>query len=174
MFTPKTAPFKGQGAAQAIRIDQACAADAEAITALIGRLLDEIMTAVGAKAFSFDAEQSAPQLRRLIDRGRYVVFVAREHGERIVGVVTLSESCALYAGGLFGTIPEFYVIPERRSLGIGALLLSAARSHAQSQGWKRLEVTPPPLPSFERALSFYERQGFSVTGGRKLKLETQP
>jgi hypothetical protein len=37
-------------------------------------------------------------------------------------------------------------------------------------GWKRLEVTTPPLSLFERSLSFYTREGFSITGGRKLKL----
>jgi len=26
-----------------------------------------------------------------------------------------------------------------------------------------------PLPQFERTLGFYEREGFTVTGGRKLK-----
>jgi hypothetical protein len=31
-------------------------------------------------------------------------------------------------------------------------------------------VTTPPLPEFDRALRFYERQGCAVTSGRKLKL----
>jgi len=37
-------------------------------------------------------------------------------------------------------------------------------------GWKRLEVTTPPLPQFDNTLAFYEREGFAITGGRKLKL----
>ncbi|WP_297483110.1 GNAT family N-acetyltransferase [Ferrovum sp.] len=159
---------------QAIWVEQASPADAEEITSLIEKLLDEIVTAVGAKVFSFDAAQAESQLRRLIDLGRYVVFVARESGDRIVGVVTLSESSALYAGGLFGTIPEFYVVPERRSMGVGSMLAAASQAYAQFHGWQRLEVTTPPLPQFEKTLSFYERQGFLITGGRKLKLETQP
>ncbi|BAP89046.1 acetyltransferase, GNAT family [Burkholderiales bacterium GJ-E10] len=153
-------------------MEEAGAADAEAIVSLIGDLLEEIMKAVGAKVFSFDAVQSAPQLRRWLDLGRYAAIVAREPGGRIVGVVTLSESCALYAGGFFGIIPEFYVVPERRSLGVGAKLAAAASAYARSRGWQRLEVTTPPLPQFQRTLAFYERQGFSVTGGRKCKQET--
>ncbi|MDE2623553.1 MAG: GNAT family N-acetyltransferase [Betaproteobacteria bacterium] len=129
------------------------------------------MAAIGAQAFSFDAHESASQLRQFIDLGRYIVFVARDGEERIVGVLTLSESCALYAGGFIGIIPEFYVVPERRCQGVGSLLAAAARSYARSKGWQRLEVTTPPLPQFARTLSFYEHQGFSVAGGRKLKLE---
>ena len=156
---------------QAILVEQASAGDAEAIAALIGDLLEKIMNAVGAKIFFFDAAQSALQLRRWLDLGRYAALVAREPGGRIVGVVTLSENCSLYAGGFFGIIPEFYVTPERRSLGVGAKLAAAARAYARSRGWRRLEVTTPPLPQFQRTLAFYERQGFSITGGRKCKQE---
>jgi len=37
-------------------------------------------------------------------------------------------------------------------------------------GWTRLEVTTPPLPQFDKTLAFYTREGFSITGGRKLKV----
>jgi hypothetical protein len=33
-----------------------------------------------------------------------------------------------------------------------------------------LEVTTPPLPQFDIALAFYERESFEITGGRKLKV----
>jgi hypothetical protein len=49
--------------------------------------------------------------------------------------------------------------------------LEQARRLGQSRGWRRLEVTTPPLPQFDRTLAFYQRQGFSISGGRKLKLE---
>ena len=159
---------------QAIQVDQAHPADAEEIASLIGKLLEEIMTAVNAKVFSFDAAKSASQLCQLIEMGRYVVFVARESGGRIVGVATLTESSAFYAGGSIGTIPEFYVVPERRSSGVGSMLAAAAQAYARFHGWQRLEVMTPPLPQFERTLSFYQSQGFSITGGRKLKLDTLP
>jgi GNAT superfamily N-acetyltransferase len=82
----------------------------------------------------------------------------------------LCESHALYAEGAFGTIPELYVRPEYRSQGLGRSLLSQAMAFGSSRGWKRLEVATPPLPEFDRTLAFYEREGFAVTGGRKLKL----
>lgn len=45
-----------------------------------------------------------------------------------------------------------------------------ANSFGAARGRKRLEVTTPPLPQFQSALEFYEREGFAVTGGRKLKV----
>jgi hypothetical protein len=45
----------------------------------------------------------------------------------------------------------------------------AAKEFGVKRGWRRLEVTTPSLPEFNRTLGFYERQGFSVTGGHKLK-----
>lgn len=33
-----------------------------------------------------------------------------------------------------------------------------------------LEVTAPQLPQFNRPLAFHEREGYSIAGGRKLKV----
>ena len=87
-----------------------------------------------------------------------------------VGFLSLYESYALYTEGAFGTIPEFYVRSPHRSHGIGSALLAQAKQIGQTRGWKRLEVTTPPLPQFDRTLSFYQRKGFTISGGRKLKL----
>lgn len=87
-----------------------------------------------------------------------------------LGFVALYESHALYAEGPFGTIPELYVRPEYRSENVGFSLVSQAKSFGTSRGWKRLEVTTPPLPQFDKTLAFYEREGFAITGGRKLKV----
>ncbi|MDA8095334.1 MAG: GNAT family N-acetyltransferase [Betaproteobacteria bacterium] len=157
-----------------IRVEEVTIADTDEVAVLIGKLLGEIMQVIGENVFDFDCGRSANQLRQFLDMGRYNAFIARNHAERIIGVITLSESCALYAGGRFGTIPEFYVEPEYRSQGVGSALADAARAHARSCAWSRLEVTTPPLPQFERTLAFYEAQGFSLAGGRKLKWEVQP
>ena len=99
------------------------------------------------------------------------VFIARDDSLRGIGFVALIESQALYAEGVFGTIPEFYVRPEYRSINVGRQLMSQAKSFAESRGWKRLEVTTPPLPQFDKTLAFYQREGFTISGGRKLKTE---
>ena len=153
-----------------LSIHQAAADDAGEIAVLVGELLAEIMHAIGTPAFNFDLTETATRLADFLSREKYFVFVVRDPGHKAVGFVSLCESCALYAEGAFGTMQELYVRPEFRSKKLGLRLVSQARSFALSRGWRRLEVTTPPLPEFDRTLAFYEREGFSVTGGRKLKL----
>jgi GNAT superfamily N-acetyltransferase len=153
-----------------ITVQRATSEDAQEVAIMVGELLTEIMNAIGAQAFNFDLDETVTRLRDFIDREKYFVFVARDHWRHAVGFVTLYESHALYAEGAFGTIPELYVRPEHRSNGVGLHLVSQVKSFGTSRGWRRLEVTTPPLPQFDRTLAFYEREGFSITGGRKLKV----
>lgn len=135
---------------------------------MVGELLDEIMNALGVRAFNFDLGETTARTREFLESGKYFVLLARA-GREEAALLTLYESYALYAEGAFGTIPELYVRPAYRSKGVGRRLVAAARELGAERGWKRLEVTTPPLPAFDRTLKFYERAGFSVTGGRKLK-----
>jgi len=64
---------------------------------------------------------------------------------------------------------ELYVTPAYRSQGIGKNLVKSVKAFGSARGWKRLEVTTPPLPQFDETLAFYEREGFEISGGRKLK-----
>lgn len=152
-----------------ITIHRATVDDSGEVAAMVGELLAEIMDAIGTQAFNFDLAETTVRLRDFIDRDRYFVFVAREDTGSAVGFIALCESHALYAEGAFGTIPELYVRPGHRSREVGLALVSRARSFGRERNWKRLEVTTPPLPAFDRTLAFYEREGFSVSGGRKLK-----
>ena len=72
---------------------------------------------------------------------------------------------------MYGTIPELFVRPKWRSLAIGKALIQQAVSFGESKGWKRLEVTTPPLPEFDKTLNFYKANGFEISGGRKLKID---
>ncbi len=149
---------------------RATAADAPQIAVLVGELLAEIMNVTGVKAFDFNLGETSARLTDFLRQKRYFVFVAHANGVNAAGFIALYESFALYAGGAFGTIAEFYVRPEYRGNELGLRLMSQAKSFGKSCGWTRLEVTTPPLPHFDRTLAFYERQGFSITGGRKLKV----
>lgn len=150
-------------------VKQATSRQAAQIAVMVGELLDEIMDRVGEKSFNFDLTETGERLRRFLEDQKYFVFVAEDQG-REVGFIALHESCALYAEGVFGTIPELYVRPAYRSRGVGEMLIEAAKSFAASKGWTRLEVTTPPLPEFEATLRFYERKGFSIAGGCKMKV----
>jgi GNAT superfamily N-acetyltransferase len=152
-----------------IIIERATEEHAPEISMLVGDLLREIMATIGVQAFNFNLEETTQRLRKFIDDEKYFVFIALDPNDNILGFISLYESYALYAEGAFGTISELYVRPEHRSKKLGGLLLSEARLFGSSRGWKRLEVTTPPLPQFDKTLTFYEQQGFAITGGRKLK-----
>ena len=152
-----------------IHLTTAQPSDAPTIARLLGDLLQGIMAAIGTRAFAFSLVETEARTRAWLEDGSYTVLLARD-SECVAGLLTLAECRALYAEGRFGIIPELYVRPDRRSQGVGQELMTAAKRMACSKGWARLEVTTPPLPQFDRTLAFYERQGFSISGGRKMKL----
>ncbi|MFP5464084.1 MAG: N-acetyltransferase family protein [Gammaproteobacteria bacterium] len=151
-----------------IRIHVAEVAQAGLIAAMAVALTDEIMQRTGFKHFLVGLQDTTQLCAGLIASGAYTAFVARE-GSELIGFAGLCESNALYAGGTFGIIQEFYVAPHARSSGVGAALLDAAFAHGRAKAWKRVELCTPPLPEFDRSLAFYERNGFEITGGRKMK-----
>lgn len=142
--------------------------DVEQVALMVGDLLEEIMAVSGVNAFSVDRATTQARLDLFLREGWYTVLTARQD-KKAIGFAALHEVHSLYAEGSFGLLQEFYVSPACRSRGVGRQLLDAAKAHGRDRGWKRLEVTTPPLPAFDRALTFYQREGFVVTGGRKLK-----
>ncbi len=153
-----------------VHITKAQPSDALAIARMTGDLLHEIMAAIGRQAFTFSLNETAARTRSWLEDGSYTILLAWD-GDRLAGLLALSECRALYAEGRFGIIPELYVSPDRRSQGLGRALVEEAKRVARSKEWTRLEVTTPPLPQFDRARLFYERQGFDVSGGRKMKVD---
>lgn len=143
--------------------------EAPQVAEMVGELLAEIMDAIGVQVFHFDPAATVQRLTDFIAQEKYFVFAAWD-GESPVGFIALYESYALYAEGAFGTIPELYVRPEYRSSKVGLELVARAKEFGRSRRWTRLEVTTPPLPQFDKTLAFYEREGFAITGGRKLKV----
>jgi GNAT superfamily N-acetyltransferase len=149
-------------------IRRAVQEDAGIVAAAVKALTDEIIERTRAQHFNVDLPQTEARLRDFLESGRYAVYVAECDGA-CVGFAALCESHALYAEGTFGIVQEFYVAPDVRSAGVGQQLIDAAVAHGRRAGWTRLELCTPPLPEFDRALQFYERNGFEVTGGRKMK-----
>ncbi|HEX4967079.1 MAG TPA: GNAT family N-acetyltransferase [Nitrospiraceae bacterium] len=155
-----------------LRIDHAQPDDAPIIAQMVGELLREIMAMVETKVFEFHQERTEARARSWMTNGKYSVLLARDRAQpEPLGLLALYESYALYSEGVYGTIPEFYVRQPYRSQGVGAALLMEAKGIGRSKGWTRLEVTTPPLPQFDRTLAFYQQQGFSISGGRKLKVD---
>jgi GNAT superfamily N-acetyltransferase len=157
-----------------IIIRRATINDAHEIAVMVGELLSEIMSTIGVQAFNFSLDETTTRLKDFIGREKYFVFAAESENAGPIGFIALYESHALYAEGAFGTIPELFVRPGVRSQNVGLRLVEQAKTFGNSRGWTRLEVTTPPLPQFDKTLAFYEREGFSITGGRKLKVALQP
>jgi GNAT superfamily N-acetyltransferase len=154
-----------------LRIEHAQPDDASIITQMVGELLCEITALIGTKAFGFDQEETEARARSWITDGKYRVLLARDGVQpEPLGFLALCESVALYAEGAFGTIPEFYVRKAYRSRGVGTALINETKRIGSLNGWRRIEVTTPPLPEFDRTLAFYQQQGFRISGGRKLKV----
>ena len=114
-----------------------------------------------------DINQSALSeiAKTLIEDRKVFAFLAIDEGESI-GVITLHECAAIYAGGLFGEISELYVMPKHRSQNVGQLLIGSAVEKAKELGWKRLEVGSPPEDEWPRTIEFYTSNGFSSIGKR--------
>ena len=167
---PSALPGRNVSMAKNIKIEIATVDDSPPVAVMVGELLGEIMDATGSHAFNFDLDATTARLKGFIEQGRYHVLLARDAGGSETGFVAMYACQALYAEGCFGTMPELYVRPAYRSQGVGRLLLAGAKAHGVEQGWTRIEVTTPPLPQFERTLAFYEREGFAVSGGRKLRV----
>lgn len=105
----------------------------------------------------------------LLIQSKIWAFLAKKD-QAYIGVITLHECAAIYAGGIFGEISELYVKPEYRSLNIGEMLIKQAIVKGQELHWKRLEVGSPPTENSPRTIGFYQRNGFMCTGSRLRKL----
>ena len=110
----------------------------------------------------------------LFDARKIFAFLAIDGGTPI-GVITLHECAAIYAGGLFGEISEMYIKPEYRSCAIGKLLIQASIRKAQELNWQRIEVGTPPPETWQRTVKFYENNSFKATGTRlRFLIEQEP
>lgn len=135
-------------------------ADASTVAGLVHDLLDELWGGNG------------PDLEALVETAAMVladagvIAVVAYADDQPVGVLTLNECTAIYAGGKFGEISELYVRKDMRSQGVAPHLINTALAHAQARGWRRLEVGAPSQPKWSRTLSFYLRNGFRELGPR--------
>ena len=130
------------------------------------RLVTELISELVGKRFVIDGSEAVEFIERSIDKGEYFAFLALDEKQNSLGIITVGGSGAVYAGGAFGVIHEFYIVPEMRSSGIGNQLIEKVKETAIVMGWKRLEVGAPPYPQWERTKSFYLREGFTEIGPR--------
>lgn len=132
--------------------------DTHVVSQLLGDLFEEV-------GHTPTASEIADIFLQIDADDMHSTLLALDEDGDAVGVITIVESLALYAGGRIGVINELYVVPEYRSEGVGKLLLDAAKELADQRGWARIEVTTPG-EEYAKTLRFYEREGFMPIGPR--------
>jgi GNAT superfamily N-acetyltransferase len=142
------------------RIKRATVRDVDVVVALAFKLFAEIGHAVSTEA----AGAAAHEL--LAKESGFWALVAVGEREEPLGILTLTESAAIYAEGYYGDVQEVYVIPGARSSGVGRALLKEAIEVARERKWSRLEVTPASRATHPGAYAFYVTNGFEETGSR--------
>jgi len=135
------------------------------VEALVSELCDQ--------PFKVDESEILPFLKNAINDCDYVVLLAKDQDDQVCGLITLGKSGAVYTGGKFGVIHEFYIDPTKRSNGVGKLLLDEAKKLCTEFFWKRLEVGAPAYPEWRRTKEFYLREGFAEIGPR-LRWKAEP
>ena len=146
----------------AFTIRKAVIGDAETVS----RLVKELFAEVGHIPPITDFNQSVAFCKDILEDDEYVVLLAMDSKGYVAGILTLSEGISIYAGGRFGVIREFYVVPNMRSKGIGKALLERAKEFSQNKGWKRIEVALPSKEKHFRTYTFYAREDFREIGPR--------
>lgn len=148
-----------------IKIEKAGIDQSSLVFDLVEKLLMELREE-GEEAGIPDRERA--RRHWLENSDKFTSFIARDENHKPIGIITLTECFAIYAGGNFGIINELYIIPEYRSQKVGQKLLETVKDYARKKGWKRIDVTAPPGDGWARTIRFYEREGFVLTG-RNLK-----
>ena len=138
--------------------------DVAIVSSFVHALLDELS---GGKP---PAIEGVTEGAEVILAGSSVITAIAYADDDPVGVMTLNECAAIYAGGKFGEISELYVRPDMRSQGVAQQLLDHAQQEARARGWKRIEVGAPSQPDWHRTLNFYLRNGFDEVGPRLRRL----
>lgn len=102
-------------------------------------------------------------IEEILSSGKTIILKAVTNSMEICGMITLTESQAIYAGGKYGTIDEIYVPKIHRKLNVGKKLIDKAKEIGLKKNWQTIEVKIPATKN-EPAVSLYEKKGFNFIG----------
>lgn len=137
---------------------------------LIIELLKELYLELGEEEESIQF-LNKKLIEDIFDSKQTEIYLIYNHNNEPIGITTLTETQAIYAGGKYGVIDEMFVKPGYRSKNIGTQLIQNIKDIAVSKGWKRIDVTAPSEERWKRTVDFYEKNGFVYTGPKlKFKL----
>ena len=128
---------------------------------IVKSMLEELYLELGEEKESI-TYLTTQLIADLLSEGKTSILKATLDRE-IIGILTLTESQAIYSGGKFGSIDEMYVKPGFRSRSVGELLVKTASEIGKAKGWNRIDVTGPTDEN-PQTVNFYKRNGFVFTG----------
>ncbi|MBC7861510.1 MAG: GNAT family N-acetyltransferase [Bacteroidia bacterium] len=132
-------------------------------------LLEDLYTELGEEAESIKF-LNKKLIEEILASGKTEIYFIQIAEKKNIGIVTLTETQAIYAGGKYGCLDEMFVLPEHRSANIGEKVIKMIKHIAKEKNWKRVDVTAPSESKWNRTVSFYEKCGFVFTGP-KLKFK---
>ncbi len=103
-------------------------------------------------------------VHELLINGKTDIFLARSETKEVVGILSLTESQSLYAGGYYGIVDELFILPAYRAHGVGSLMIQMIIAMGKARKWNRIELTGPTEVKWKRTMDFYNRSGFVFTG----------
>lgn len=151
-----------------INFKEAKLEDSKTIGSMVVELTNEICELTKVPHFDIKLNSTIDRCHELIRDGHYAAIIG-EYQNKPIAFVTFTESYALYVDGKIGVIQEFYVSPEYRASGTGSLLIEQVKKYGKQHNWSCIELCTPPLPEFERTLNFYQKNGLTPVGGRKMR-----
>jgi len=120
-------------------------------------LLEQLFEPPGSVPPDYTRERFSAAFRWAVEQPNADVLLAFE-GDRAVGLTSVYADIQSFGFGPKCWLQDMVVDKERRSEGIGGLLMAAAESWARSRGLTHIELSSNS--GRVDAHRFYERQGF--------------
>jgi GNAT superfamily N-acetyltransferase len=119
-------------------------------------MYDWLFAPPGSKPWQWDPDRARPRVSEAIASARSTVLVAQD-GETLIAFCTAYLELDSVRFGQRCWVEDFAVDPKRRSQGVGARLLNAAKDWARRAGATHLELDSGLARA--DAHRFYEREG---------------
>lgn len=131
--------------------------DRKPLTEMIAELARQhgVLASTETVSAAFDYVLSHPDHAR-------VAVAQREEDKELLGTASLHQAYSTWNAAPYGTIEDFFVLPDLRGTGVGTAILELLVGEARRRGYCRVELQV--RDTNERARRFYESRGLSFTG----------
>jgi GNAT superfamily N-acetyltransferase len=126
--------------------------------------LCDLLAVLFSQEAEFKPDHQAQQtgLQAIISNPDIGIILLARHNDKVVAMVSLLFSISTALGGRVAMLEDMVVLPDKRGLGFGSELLTAAISTARDSGCQRITLLTDS--DNEIARGFYEKHGFVQSG----------